>query len=202
MDGVEERAHEPIARLTGTQSPLPRSTAWWAVARCVATSVAMTYRREIRQPRDNVGRVIRFANGTAGTVYRETVSTRATAAAPCVLIVCFRLRGVHGRGHTLFRIESILNTPLFVGFPGFLSKLWLRHDDRDVYRGIYEWDGADQAEAYARSLWRVLALVSEARSIGYQVLPDVRRDEVLDGRGLEAGRRPEVGAWWQVVASP
>ena len=202
MDGVDERAHDLSAPLTGAQSPLPWSTAWGAVARCVATCVAMTCRREIRQPRDNVGRVIRFANGTAGTVYRETVAARATATAPCVLVVCFRLRGVHGRGHTLFRIESILNTPLFVGFPGFLSKLWLRHDDRGVYRGIYEWDGADRAEKYARSLWRVLALVSEAPSIGYQVLPGLRRDDVLDDPDLAARRQQEVGAWWQVVGSP
>jgi hypothetical protein len=29
----------------------------------------------------------------------------------------------------VFRAESILNTPLFAGFPGFVSKLWLAHDE-------------------------------------------------------------------------
>jgi hypothetical protein len=43
---------------------------------------------------------------------------------------------VRGGWHTGFRWESLFNTPLFVGFPGFVSKLWLAHDEHDVYRGI------------------------------------------------------------------
>jgi hypothetical protein len=58
----------------------------------------------------------------------------------------------------LFGRESLLNTPLFVGFPGFVSKLWLAHDDDGVYRGVYEWDGPARAEYYARCLWRILEL--------------------------------------------
>jgi hypothetical protein len=76
-------------------------------------------------------------------------------------------------------MESILNTPLFAGFPGFVSKLWLSHDANGIYRGLYEWDGPARAEQYARSLWRVLELVSEHGSIDYRVLPGLRRDEVL-----------------------
>ena len=104
--------------------------------------------------------------------------------------------------HVLFRIESILNTPLFVGFPGFVSKLWLANDERDVYRGIYLWDGADRAESYARSLWRVLALVSAAGSIAYRVVPGVGPDEVLAKPDLLAERGDEESrAWWRVVAA-
>src|SRR5688572_5354701 len=57
---------------------------------------------------------------------------------------------VRGWGHALFRWESLLNTPLFVGFAGFVSKLWLAHDEDGVYRGFYEWDGPARAEYYAR----------------------------------------------------
>ena len=79
---------------------------------------------------------------------------------PAVLVVGFRLRVVHGQlAHALFRFESLFNTPLFVGFPGFVSKLWVAHDSSDIYRGVYEWDGATLAEDYVRTLWRVLALV-------------------------------------------
>jgi hypothetical protein len=182
-------------------SPLPRTTALRAVARCFATSIAMLARREIHQPLGNVGRVIRFADGTTGRVYRETVVAR-TPSNPCLLVVSFRLRWVRGRGHTLFRMESILNTPLFVGFTGFVSKLWLANDGHDIYRGIYEWDGADRAERYARSLWRVLELVSEHGSIDYRVFPGVRRDDVLAGAGgLERYAPAEEEAWWRVVGA-
>ena len=167
----------------------------------MATTVGMLRRREVHQPRGNVGRVIPFADGTTGRVYRETAVDRP-AADPCVLVVSFRLRLVRGRLHPLFRIESILNTPLFVGFPGFVSKLWLAHDSHGLYRGLYEWDGADRADSYARSLWRVLELVSEKGSIDYRVLPGLRRDEVLaEPAGLHRNASMERGEWWRVVAA-
>ena len=49
----------------------------------------------------------------------------------------FRLRAVHGWAHQLFERESVLNTPLFAGFPGFVSKLWLTKDENEVSRGTY-----------------------------------------------------------------
>jgi hypothetical protein len=181
------------------QHPAPRTTAWLAVVRCVLVSAAMLLRREIRWPRGNIGRVIGFADGTSARVYRETVAARVPSD-PCFLAVSFRLRRVHGVGHTLFRIESILNTPLFVGFPGFVSKLWLANDGHGTYRGLYEWDGADLAETYARSLWRVLELVSEPGSIDFQVFPGLRRDEVIEDphvlRTLAAGQEAD---WCRVV---
>ena len=121
---------------------------------------------------------LQFADGTSAEVYRETVIADADPEQPCVLLVKFRLRGIRGRGHALFRWESLLNTPLFVGFPGFVSKLWLAHDKNGVYRGVYEWDGPEGAEHYARCLWHVLRLVCVGRSIDYMVLP-MRREELL-----------------------
>jgi hypothetical protein len=140
-----------------------------------------------------------FADGTCGRVYRETVVSRVPSD-PCVLVVGFRLRGVRGRGHAWFRAESILNTPLFVGFPGFGSKLWLAHDRRGRYRGVYEWDGPGQAEHYARALWRVLELGCEDGSVGYRVLPGLRRDEVLaEPHLLDGSATEDSPAWWRVV---
>jgi hypothetical protein len=181
--------------------PLPHGTAWRAVARCVARSVSMLARREVRLPRSHVGRVIRFADGSEARVYRDTVADRPPPPDPCVLVVAFRLRGVRGRGHAAFERESLLNTPLFVGFPGFVSKLWLAHDANGTYRGLYEWDGAGRAEDYARALWRVLALVSVPGSIDFRVLPGLRRDDVLAEPAHLAGRdEQESDPWWRVIA--
>ena len=80
-----------------------------------------------------------------------------TPTHPPVLVVAFRLRWVRGRGHALFRAESLLNTPLFVGFPGFVSKLWLAHDENGAYRGFYQWNGATR-RCYVRAFggcWRL-----------------------------------------------
>jgi hypothetical protein len=126
-----------------------------------------------------------------------------------VLVVEFRLRAVRGWGHAAFRVESLLNTPLFVGFPGFVSKLWLAHDEQGRYRGLYEWDGPPRADHYARALWRVLALVSVPGSIHYMVLPGLRRGEFLArpqalagapaAGPAAAGAAADGAAWWRPV---
>ena len=172
----------------------PPAVSGVAVLRCIGVSLSMLARRRVRQPRDRVGLVVTFADGSHGRVYRETTTGRE-AGKPVVLVVGFRLRWIRGRGHAAFRAESVLNTPLFIGFPGFVSKLWLENDEHGLYRGIYQWDGADEARAYARALWWVLALVSDRRSIGYRILPDRDRDDFVRGGGSESG------AWWQVVDS-
>ena len=116
-----------------------------------------------------------------------------------MLVVEFRLRAVRGRGHAVFRRESLLNTPLFAGFPGLVSKLWLADDERGRYRGLYEWDGPRLAENYARALWRVLALVSVRGSIHYVVLPGLRRDELLARPQVLAAREAAAGGAWPAV---
>ena len=160
----------------------------------------MLARRRIHMPREHLNLRLHFADGTTGRVYPETTVDRDPPADPCVLMVEFRLRGVRGFGHALFRAESLLNTPLFVGYPGYVSKLWLAHDQNDVYRGLYEWDGPERAEHYARCLWRVLELVSEPGSIHYRVLPGLRRDDVLaDPAVIDRFEPAEPDAWWRLV---
>ena len=181
--------------------PDPKRLAWAAVGRCIFTSIGMLARHQVRLPHGNLGRQIQFANGSSAQVYRETVIPRRTPKEPCFLAVSFRLRHLRGRGHRLFRMESILNTPLFVGFPGFISKLWLANDRDGLYRGLYEWDGADAAASYARSLWRVLELVSEPGSIDYRVVPGLRRDDAVghpEGSGQPPSPDREL-AWWRVT---
>jgi hypothetical protein len=146
-----------------------------------------------------VGTRIPFADGSTATIYRETVLADAVAARPCALVVRFRLRWVRGRGHALFRAESLLNTLLFAGFPGLVAKWWLAADEDGYYRGLYEWDGADRADAYARALWRVLELVSERGSIAYRVLPGRHRDDLLTA-AAPLGPGPEPAQWWRPVA--
>jgi hypothetical protein len=183
--------------------PLAYPAAVRALAGCFASTVRLLRQRRMHLPRDRAGMRLRFADGTSGRVYRETVVDRGPTLDPCVLIVEFRLRAVRGRGHAAFRLESMLNTPLFAGFPGFASKLWLAHDERGRYRGVYEWDGPRRAENYARALWRVLALVSVPGSVHYVVLPGLRRDVLLERPDLlasTAADTADAAAWWRLAA--
>jgi hypothetical protein len=179
--------------------PLAYPAALRALAGCFACTVRLLWQRRMHLPGDRAGMRLRFADGTSGRVYRETVVDRGPVLDPCVLIVEFRLRAVRGRGHAAFRLESVLNTPLFAGFPGFVSKLWLACDERGRYRGVYEWDGPRLAENYARALWRVLALVSVPGSVHYVVLPGLRRDVLLETPHVLAAAAADAAPWWQLA---
>jgi hypothetical protein len=187
--------------------PLPVAAA--AVARCAGRTALLLARGEVHLPRGNVGLRLRFADGSTGRVYRETVVDHPPRTRRCVLVVSFRLRAVRGRGHRAFEVESLLNTPLFVGFPGFVSKLWLAADERGVYRGLYDWDDPGLADAYARALWWVLALVSHRGSIHHRVLPGVTREEVLATTSGTDPLAPQDetatsrtrDAWWRVTGT-
>lgn len=198
VPAAEENSVASVSTLSD-RTPLPYAAALRAVVMCAVATAGMLWRRQIHLPVDQVGKRLRFADGTTAPVYRETVVDRRPTQDPCALVVEFRLRVVRGWGHALFRGESLLNTPLFVGFPGFVSKLWLAHDEHGSYRGIYEWDGSLRADHYARALWRVLALVSVRGSIHYVVLPGLRRDELVQrSQGLGGTAADEAG-WWRPV---
>jgi hypothetical protein len=187
----------PCTAVITEEPPLTYRAALWAVTSCAVGTARLLWRHRMHLPRGHVGMRLRFADGTSARVYRETVIDRDPARDPCVLVVGFRLRAVRGWGHAVFRRESLLNTPLFAGFPGLVSKLWLADDERGRYRGLYEWDGPKQAEAYARALWRVLALVSVPGSIHYVVLPGLRRDELLAQPQLLADAAADAAGWWR-----
>ena len=179
--------------------PLRVPVALGRLARCAATTALLIARGRLHQPRTNIGRRVAFADGTHALVYRETIVDRPPLGEPVVLIVEFRMRLLNGRrGQAYFRFVSRLNTPLFAGFPGFATKLWMAADEEGKYRGLYEWDDAGLAEDYVRALWWPLAVVSRLDSIRYHVLPGRRRDDVMVG-GRESNDHD--GAWWKPVAA-
>ncbi len=153
-------------------------------------------RGQIHLPVDTRGLRLHFADGTNAPVFRETAIDRPAPRDPCVLIVKFELRAVRGRGHAMFRRESLLNTLLFAGFPGLVSKLWIAHDQHGNYRGLYEWDGPASAERYARALWQVLAIVSVRGSIDYHILPGLRRDDLF-ASVRRNGPDEDRADWWR-----
>jgi hypothetical protein len=190
-----------VGGVVADRAPLPLRCAVRSLCRCALTTAVLLIRRAISQPTDHLGHVLHFGDGSRGRVYRETVADDAAVDAPVVLEVAFRLRWVRGWGHALFRVESLLNTPLFAGFPGFVSKLWLGHDENGVYRGFYQWNDSQLADAYVRALWWVLASVSVRGSIHYVVLPGLRRDDVLADPAVLERVAPDAGqAWWRLTA--
>lgn len=169
------------------------------IAACAGTTAVMLSRHQLRLPHTNLGRRLTFANGSSGVVYRETVVWGRPVLEPVVLVVEFRLKVLGGSvGHAYFRAVSLLNTPLFAGFPGLVSKLWVAADERGRYRGVYQWDGSHSAEDYVRALWWPLALVSHRDSIRYRILPGTWRDDTLHP---PTHQPPRADAdWWRITS--
>jgi hypothetical protein len=159
--------------------PLPPTVGHFA--RSARETVQLLRDGRLSQPTTHLAQPLRFADGTTSYVFRETLVDGVPTVEPAVLVVRFTLRliGTNPWLHAAFRRECVLHTPLFAGFPGFRSKLWLTDRDTGVYRGLYEWDGADPAARYAETLARLLARVSVPRSVGHHVAAGLRRDAVL-----------------------
>jgi hypothetical protein len=186
--------------MTQQDTPRPRPVA--AFARSAMATGRLMAAGRLTSPSTYLRRRLRFADGTTSFVFRETAIRDTDPRDPAVLVVQFRLRAFGHRRflHALFRRECILHTPLFAGFPGFHSKLWISDTATGVYRGLYEWDGPDRAADYADTLVRLLVPLSTHGSVRYHVIPGIRRRDLFAASALP-GTGQEEGAddWWRLA---
>jgi hypothetical protein len=170
-----------------------------AFARSAVATGRLLAAGRLTSPRTYLGRRLCFADGTTSLVFRETAIRDPHPRDPAVLVVQFRLRAVGHRRllHALFRRECILHTPLFAGFPGFQTKLWISDTTTGVYRGLYEWDGPERAADYASQLARLLTPLSTPDSVRYHIIPGIRRRDLFDASRLSAGQEQAADAWWR-----
>jgi FAD binding domain len=127
---------------------------------------------------------------------------RGATADPCVLVVEFRLRAVRRRGHAVFRRESLLNTPLFAGFPGFVSKLWLADDERGRYRPRSdERDGRHPGGRRGSSRVTVQRRVADSFRRGrlYLAGDAAHAYSPATGQGMKAGIQDAVNLGWKLA---
>src|SRR4051794_37025922 len=114
MQMASSKGTDTIHMVLSDNRPLMFFRALVSLCRCMAKTGTLLWTRALTQPKDHVGEVLHFDDGSAGRVYRETVLRDAPSGMPVVLVVGLRLRWIRGCGHRLFRAESVLNTPLFV----------------------------------------------------------------------------------------
>lgn len=174
----------------------------FAESRCVAKTLALLARNEIALPSENRGTSVLFADGSRSEVYRETTMRRRRYEGLVLIAVRFRLRllGSSRIAHWLFRVESLLNTLLFAAHRGFQTKLWLTDLETGYYRGIYEWQGRDDAIDYAETLRVVLRPWVQAGTFAYRVIEDRSRGDYLEGVSPDEMSVEDSG-WWLPVGS-
>ena len=142
---------------------------------CAENTVQLLVQRRLHVVRDAAGRSLRLPDGRHFVVFRETTAETDATGAPVVLAIWFRLKFVPPRARVrgwIFERESILNTLMFAGFPGYARKLWMVNRDTAEYAGLYEWRGEAAARRYAGYVVRILKPLSVPRSVGYAVLEE------------------------------
>lgn len=114
---------------------------------------------------------VHHSERTNYTVFRETESRDGSIDTFSVLIVGFRLRflGSNPMLHWLFQRICIISTPIWSGFHGFRTKLWMVDRLTKNYLGIYEWAGDQNALAYVEWLVKILRPLSIAGSVWYEI---------------------------------
>lgn len=172
-------------------------------AACAREWTRLARAGQLTSPHDRLGMPLRFADGGRSFVFRETARVDPPPAEPALLVISFRLAALGSVPvlHAAFRRECVLHTPLFAGFPGFRSKLWVDDVESGVYRGIYEWGGAEAAEAYARRMVALLAPFSSAGTARHHVVAGVPRDRYLIAPETVPGAGTD-DAWWRLAAPP
>lgn len=161
---------------------------------------------QLSRPTEYLGAVLHFLDGTASTVFRETRTADVPMHDPVLLTIEFRLAPLDDIAflHAGFRYECLLHTPLFAGFPGFRSKLWLADDATRMYRGIYEWDGEALARDYASRMVALLRPFSNHGTAQFHVAVGLRRSTYLSEPGVVSEQSGDE--WWQLreplVTSP
>ena len=176
----------------------------WRVAlielKCAIATSGLLLRHRLLVPSTWVGTIVRFGDGSASRIFRETVLRGVPGEPGVVIAVKFRLKGIGTSRiwHALFRLESLLNTLLFAAHSGFRTKLWLTDLDSGYYRGVYEWQDAASAVDYLETLRVVLRPWVEKGSFACQVL-ETSREDYLSGLSRTTHDAPSSALWWLPV---
>ena len=131
--------------------------------------------------------------------YREMVVEGPVPEDPWLLLVKSRLVLARGWGHSVFRCESLANTPFSHASRVRIQAVAGPRRRRGLSRVVRVGRG-HAGGSLCPGLRRVLALVSAPSSINYMVLPGIKRDALLEVQPHAAESVvSDATRWWQVV---
>lgn len=142
--------------------------------------------RRLRSPKDRIGQVFTNADGHEFEVFKETVLDPAgeERSPEAMFRVQFQVPGIRKWRD---RLIIALKAPIFVGAPGFRSKLWMVDEPNNTYQGVYEWETLADAEAYTHSAsMAFMTQVAVPGGISYEIVRGGRVVRRGPGLAIEA----------------
>ena len=137
------------------------------VAAAIARSLALLLIGRVRLVRGDVGRILTMEDGKQFSVFRH-VRVKAPGQPTTVFIVRFTPAHMSVRQNIRFSLLPMI--PL-LGMHGFREKYWCVNRQTGECQGIYAWQTAADAHAYAGSVaLRFMTSRSLSGSVSHQVL--------------------------------
>ncbi|MBN1534154.1 MAG: hypothetical protein JXA20_15895 [Spirochaetes bacterium] len=129
-----------------------------------------------------------FPGGAAFTVFRTIRMSGAPLSGAAVFTVRFTPRNMTLMANRVF---SLVPIPFFTGLPGFRAKCWMEDRVTGTCSGIYQWDSAEAARAYARSFAiRFMMKRSVPGSLSWQVHPGTTLERFMEAACRRGGTGP------------
>ncbi|MBU1110149.1 hypothetical protein KKB83_00840 [Patescibacteria group bacterium] len=130
---------------------------------------------------DRIGTAYNIKDRGSYQILRESINYLELDEEPVVLIVAFRMKFLGNSSflHRLFLSLSILTTPVWSGFPGFHTKLWMVDPKTNNYLGAYQWYGEENAKVYQGFLLRLLNTLAVTNSISIDRHPKTDLEDFL-----------------------
>jgi hypothetical protein len=133
----------------------------------IARSLALLLSGRVRYLRGDIGRTLTMEDGKQFTVFRHA-KVQAPGEPAGMFLVRFTPAHMSVRQNIRFSLLPML--PL-LGLHGFREKYWCVNENTGQCQGIYAWQTAADAEAYAASVaLRFMTGRSLPNSVSYQVL--------------------------------
>lgn len=137
--------------------------------RSIARMIWYAITGRLHFPTNSIGEVVFDKSGKSFTVFREVVvdpEMDQPKNPGATLVLHFRVSNMTPAANELF---SMLPLPLYLGDPGFRSKLFTIHGE--YCQSIYQWDTAADARAYVNSMAvKMVSGRSVPGSFSYEIL--------------------------------
>jgi len=140
------------------------------ILRSLFKTIEYAFTGRLHFKKQRLGQVVTSDDGRDYTIFREVVVDRGPDQPEkpnTVFVLRFQVTNLSSKQNQLF---SLLPIPLYVGFPGFRSKIYTI--DQSYCQSIYEFDSVQDAENYSQSAaLKFITRRSVPGSVSYKIVP-------------------------------
>ncbi len=125
---------------------------------------------------DIIGKTIKMEDGNSFQIFRRVEVKSCYKKSPeAYFLVRFRPLDMTPEENIKFSKKPMM---IFMGFTGFRSKYWAVNDKTGLCQGLYEWQRAEDAEKYSKSIaMRFMSKRSDPKSIFFKII-DKRKEQL------------------------